>query len=34
LARDRSTVLRFAIGGGALALGIVAAFQQAPPGGY
>jgi hypothetical protein len=34
LARDRSTVLRFAIGGGSLALGIVAAFQQAPPGGY
>ncbi len=34
LARDRSTVWRFAIGGAALALGVVAAFQQAPPGGY
>lgn len=34
LARDRSTVWRVAIGGGALALGIVAAVQQAPPGGY
>ncbi len=34
LARDRPTIWRFAIGGGSLALGIVAAFQQAPPGGY
>jgi hypothetical protein len=34
LARDRGTVARFAIAGGAFVLGVVAAFQQAPPGGY
>ena len=32
LARDRRTVWRFAIAGGALALGIYAAFHQLPPG--
>jgi hypothetical protein len=34
LARDRSTVWRLAIAGGAFALGVVAAIRQIPPGGY
>lgn len=34
LARDRRTVPRFAIAAGALALGVVAAFQQVPPAGW
>ena len=34
LARDRRTALRFAVAAGALALGIVAAIQQVPPGGW
>lgn len=34
LARDRRTLWRFAIAGIALVLGISAAFQQWPPGGY
>lgn len=33
-ARDRRTATRFAIVGGAFALGVVMAVQQAPPGGY
>ncbi|MDH4111396.1 MAG: hypothetical protein OEV60_01775 [Actinomycetota bacterium] len=34
LARDRRTLIRFAVAAAALALGIVAAVQQTPPGGY
>jgi hypothetical protein len=34
LARDRRTVPRFAVAAGAFAIGIVAAVQQVPPGGW
>jgi hypothetical protein len=34
LARDRRTALRFAIAAGACTLGVVAAIQQVPPGGW
>jgi hypothetical protein len=34
IARDRRTIWRFAIAAGALSLGIVAAFQQVPEGGW
>jgi hypothetical protein len=33
-ARDRRTPVRFAIAAGAFAIGVVAAVQQVPPGGY
>ena len=34
LARDRRTILRFVIAASALAIGIMAASQQVPPGGW